>query len=61
MINNNEKITIIGCGISGISSAINLIEKVIKLELLSKKKLLEAEQAQFLINMAILILDNTYF
>jgi len=38
MINNNEKITIIGCGISGISSAINLIEKGYEVRIIEQKK-----------------------
>ena len=38
MINNNENITIIGCGISGISSAINLIEKGYKVRIIEQKK-----------------------
>ena len=38
MINNNEKITIIGCGISGISSAINLIEKGYEVIIIEQKK-----------------------
>ena len=38
MINNKKTITIIGCGISGISSAINLIEKGYKVRIIEQKK-----------------------
>tara|TARA_A100000164_G_scaffold125931_1_gene111723 strand:- start:4653 stop:5927 length:1275 start_codon:yes stop_codon:yes gene_type:complete len=38
VINNKKTITIIGCGISGISSAINLIEKGYKVRIIEQKK-----------------------
>ena len=46
MINNNEKITIIGCGISGISSAINLIEKGYEVRIIEQKKTMDGKQVK---------------